>query len=540
MAQRADGHARPPGQLGTGRARRAPQRPQVPAEAHGSARCLPPPGRPREHIFSCNTLGPLWHVKGDTNAAGRREAPADHPQDGCESAKESPMRRFFRRLANDLRRPARPVSARPSLECLEDRIVLTTWPVTKTIDDATVSGTLRYAVAHAMSGDTIQLVSNQLNGPINLSGKELLLNKNLTISASDATLKATISGQQLSRVFEVASGVTVSLNNLIITGGNADISWNGGGIYNWGTLTLSGCTLSGNSAYSFGGGIYNEGTGTLTLSSSTLSGNSADFGGGIYNHFGKVTDSGSTLSGNTATDDGGGLYDSAGTVQLTWTLLSGNKANRGGGAFESAGKLTVYAGNLHDNTAGLDGGGLYNDQGWVSVQALVLPIFSTFLVFRSSLATNHADSGHGGGIYNADAYMTVSNTDLSGNSAMYGGGIYNVGFNDWYNLHYYVQYSLWLSGCTLSGNTAAVGGGIYNTSDSNGIGTVDVSGSSLTGNTATHNGGGIYNSGSLTVANKSTVSGNSAGWGADLYEVMSAGASVWITPDSTVAVIYNA
>jgi parallel beta-helix repeat protein len=448
------------------------------------------------------------------------------------------MRRFFRSLANDLRRPARSVSARPSLECLEDRIVLTTWPVTKTIDDATVSGTLRYAVAHAVSGDTIQLMSGQLSGPVYLTQGELLLNKSLTISASDATLKATISGQNLSRVFEVAQYATVSLSNLIIENGGWLGTMNGGGIFNWGTLTVSGCTLSGNTAGADGGGIYNEGTGALTVSGCTLSGNSAADGGGIYNHFGTLTDSGSTLSGNTATDSGGGIYNAYGTVQLTWTVLSGNKANCGGGIDNSAGTLTVYAGNLHDNTASLDGGGLYNNQGWVSVKALVIPsLYGFSFVFRSGLAANHADSGHGGGIYNDHAYMAVSNTDLSGNSAKYGGGIYNVGINDYYSWKYNLPFSLSLSNSTLTGNTASYGGGLYNDTDANGyVGSADVSGSSLTGNSAAQ-GGGIYNRGSLKVENKSTVSGNVAALGADLFEVLIAVASVSISPDSTVAVI---
>ena len=46
----------------------------------------------------------------------------------------------------------------------------------------------------------------------------------------------------------------------------------GGGIYNSGTLTLNGSTLSGNSAQE-GGGIGNRGT--LTLVNSTLSANDA-------------------------------------------------------------------------------------------------------------------------------------------------------------------------------------------------------------------------------------------------------------------------
>jgi hypothetical protein len=49
MAQRTDRHARPPGQLGAGQAGLAAQRPQVPAEAHGSPASFGTPSRSRGH-----------------------------------------------------------------------------------------------------------------------------------------------------------------------------------------------------------------------------------------------------------------------------------------------------------------------------------------------------------------------------------------------------------------------------------------------------------------------------------------------------------
>src|SRR5262249_37559698 len=61
----------------------------------------------------------------------------------------------------------------------------------------------------------------------------------------------------------------------------------GGGIYNAGTLTLSGCTVSNNfsnpdMAPAYGGGIYN--VGTLAVSNCTVSGNYTNgIGGGIFN-----------------------------------------------------------------------------------------------------------------------------------------------------------------------------------------------------------------------------------------------------------------
>jgi len=55
--------------------------------------------------------------------------------------------------------------------------------------------------------------------------------------------------------------------------------------------------------------MYNEFFATLTISGSTVSGNSASYdGGGIYNFFGMMTVSGSTLSGNSA-ENGGAIYN---------------------------------------------------------------------------------------------------------------------------------------------------------------------------------------------------------------------------------------
>jgi hypothetical protein len=129
----------------------------------------------------------------------------------------------------------------------------------------------------------------------------------------------------------------------------------GGGIYNHGTLSLSGCTLSSNSAYT-GGGIGNFGT--LTASSCTLSGNTSNghggtnngyaigYGGGaIYNdYFGKLTVSNCTLTNNSALNggEGGGIYNYNGVDASAVTVLN-----------------SMFSSNTPDNIFGLftDGGG---------------------------------------------------------------------------------------------------------------------------------------------------------------------------------------
>ena len=77
----------------------------------------------------------------------------------------------------------------------------------------------------------------------------------------------TVNAGGLSRVFQVDGGVTASLSGLTITGGSAG---NGGGLYNdGGDVTMTDCTISGNSASSeaaatLGCTVSSGGTTTLT------------------------------------------------------------------------------------------------------------------------------------------------------------------------------------------------------------------------------------------------------------------------------------
>jgi parallel beta-helix repeat protein len=107
---------------------------------------------------------------------------------------------------------------------------------------------------------------------------------------------------------------------------------------------------------------------------------------------------------------------------------------------------------------------------------------------------------YGGGILNRGA-LTVSNSTISGNNAVSGGGIYNDAD------------TLTVSNSTISSN---IGGGIYNDAA-----TLTVSNSTIDANTTSASGGGIYTTrnGSVTITD-STISGNTAndrGGGISLY-----------------------
>jgi hypothetical protein len=256
---------------------------------------------------------------------------------------------------------------RPQIEVLEGRDVPSTLTVTNNLDNGS-KGSLRYEIDRARSRDTIVFAPSLDGQTITLTGSELDIAKSLNIQGPGAGL-LTISGGRSStsrgsRVFLIEPNANVTLSGLTITGGEGTALWvegsspidnYGGGIYNGGTLTVSGCTVSGNycdpnSASSYGGGIANFGT--LTVSNSTVSDNYAteigdvslnppptNEGGGIYNA-GTLTVSNSTISGNFAFGDGGGIYN-AGTAAALTVLDS------------------IFSSNTPDNIVGpyTDGGG---------------------------------------------------------------------------------------------------------------------------------------------------------------------------------------
>jgi uncharacterized protein (TIGR03118 family) len=133
------------------------------------------------------------------------------------------------------------------------------------------------------------------------------------------------------------------------------------------------------------------------------------------------------------------------------------------------------------------------------------------VIDQSNLSGNSASDG--GGIYNLGGTVTISDSTLSGNSAFLGGAIYNDGGTVTVSNH-----------TTLSGNHAVAlpigygggpsddGGGIYNAAAS----MLTVSDSTVSGNTASL-GGGIYNAGTVTVENSSSITGNS---GDDVYNLL--------------------
>lgn len=112
--------------------------------------------------------------------------------------------------------------------------------------------------------------------------------------------------------------------------------------------------------------------------------------------------------------------------------------------------------------------------------------------------------GNGGGIYNLDEALSLTDCVVTSNSAMSSGGGILVAQSPG---------SLALTRCTISNNTAAIDGGGILINGSNGTGAnLSIYGSTLSGNMAGGHGGGILAlQKSSTLILNSTLSGNTAG-----------------------------
>ena len=220
-----------------------------------------------------------------------------------------------------------------------------------------------------------------------------------------------------------------------------------------------------------GGGIYllcdNDEPVTITDSmigsENPNGGNIAHMnGGGLYveTHQNPVSAANVTLNGtyvqrNVAEGDGGGIYmqnvdteHSVDHLALRDSLISGNQSGGSGGGvfFQSVGgtlepygdpvdgaALVIARTTIDSNTATASGGGVYASFSFASIPPH--EPFTTLLVRDSTISGNTAYGGTGGiegsagggGIFLSAIdpyYNTITNSTISGNRALNGGGVY--------------------------------------------------------------------------------------------------------------------
>jgi hypothetical protein len=208
----------------------------------------------------------------------------------------------------------------------------------------------------------------------------IVVNKDVTIRGLGADCTIIQAHETLDetpeRVLLIEEGTTTVLEKVAIRHGRPNRQEEcGGGIMNYGTLTLKNCAISYNASNS-GAGICNRGA--LTLVNSTVNGNTADGiappgyeagdGGGIECKRGTLMLINSTISGNKSEDaephfdfgsGGGVLVHLNCTAMFTNSTISGNRAASVAGGVYIAGTLRLVNSTIGDNRASGECGGVY-------------------------------------------------------------------------------------------------------------------------------------------------------------------------------------
>ena len=390
--------------------------------------------------------------------------------------------------------------------------------------------TLRAAVieANALAGDnTIVLGPGQYYLYQGGAGEDAAAAGDLDVFAAESlTIKGDPGGTKIwsstgDRIFQVFGQSTLNLDNVNLRGGSATGAGDdgdGAGIYNSGTLTTQDVSIENGVAARNGGGIFNDGT--LIIQNSSVSANRAGGdGGGIFSN-GSLLEitQGGQIGRNFAAGYGGGIAAFGSTAVIGGSSIHDNTADVGGGVYSESSQLTIQDGSsVVENTANSGGGGVGVYDGTAIIQDTTISrnsvvdsggggieSWTDMILTRVTLAENQAITGggirvigfegivpvvildqcvlldnraesHGGGIHNLGGVVTISDSTVSGNSAIsFGGGVFNTS-------------SLTVHRSTFSHNTAGqTGGAIQN------LWRLIMTETSVADNIAGDKGGGIY------------------------------------------------
>jgi hypothetical protein len=358
---------------------------------------------------------------------------------------------------------------RPRLEQFEDRTLLASYPagsvsdLIKDINAANAAGGMNTITLTAPTSSPYVLtaVDNTTDGA---NGLPVIANKDtLRIIGNGNTIeRTTASGTPAFRLFDVASGAALTLENLTLQNGLAFGSGSaseGGAIYSQGTLILSAVTAQDNMA---------QGSDATVVNKKTTPGNDAK-GGGIWSNGSLTAENGARIQNNQAIGGygviqlscqgcgvdvaggsgwGGGLYVAGGSVSLTAITVSNNSAlggkggpngnAYGGGLYMDPATVTLSSDTVNDNqatgyvspsgpgrTSSSYGGAMYVNGGTVNLSGDVVD--GNFAGGWPGLQWSYDDSqdSYGGGLYVAAGTVTLSNDTVENNVAI--GASYAIG-----------------------------------------------------------------------------------------------------------------
>lgn len=446
-----------------------------------------------------------------------------------------------------------------------DNVFLHTMAASGVVGGGSPAGVTEAALKCAIdvSGPTISFNggANPITIPIT---SPIDVTRNLTINGGN---RITLDAQAARRIFNVSTGVTLTLQNIKLVNGystgaggtitnqgtivltNVEINnsrslSHGGAIQNSGTLTCNNCRFDRNQAGVNGGAIDN--TGTLSFTSSTASSNVAGFrGGGVYNYLGSISSFNSRYRWNRAGAYGGGVAIDAGSFYSNEDAVRGNHSSGSGGGMNlnASTPVTVVNADISLNSSSSFGGGvagigietqiegsrIFSNKGsrggGFAVLGGITRVLRTVVAYNRNTDTTANIYNGGGGAYVEAGDCQVTGCRFVGNHTTYAGsGIMLNG-----NRSIFISNSIFTQGTGSFGQLGAQQNATINLVDST-VGPSNMPGIwidggilNLTRSTVQNNTGGFYGGGiqlrrgaSASIGN-STISGNQAFNGGGIY-----------------------
>jgi predicted outer membrane repeat protein len=311
--------------------------------------------------------------------------------------------------------------------------------------------TIKYALSRAHIHDELRVAAGDYSAASeNTSGTMSVLHIDKTANItggwnsdfSQVTGKSRIVGAANMRCIKTDGEVIVYLENFDLSKGNQIA---GGGLYSAGGekgahVKLKNVTINGNKA-KVGGGIYAAFNAKIELNKCQVAANQAEKkGGAIYLDRCQLTLIDSKVEMNDVQDPaepdyGGGIYMDNGKLVVKRSSINRNKADYGGGIYtnvlETGGspmdlpqpEVDLENSTLALNEAAGEGAGLYVKFGKVRINSCTI----------AGNKITEASNARGGGIFNSQGEIKMSNTILATNKSYKGGDcigkIDTLGFN---------------------------------------------------------------------------------------------------------------